>query len=368
MHKVIHSSAAARRHIQRQHAVSVGAAPSVRKRQISTYRQDDPGIRGAARHAQTTKTPYLLSPSRAHQLLPRHDALTGKPRAYFLDVEERYVNPLQLRLSGSLLDPQCYDRLAPELCDMLVRTGLSDEEAASLVGSMLALLLEHRPLHAIEKDVRALIDTMMIAGHPELTVEVALQHQLMLRVNTWLTLLGDQARKLPGAGRTGIDWGAALLNFCACSMDNHLDIRNRLHPAPLVKKPGDSQLTLEPGRYEAVFSLDMLHRSPDLDANLRQIHDVLQPGGRVVALETVLVGDSEKETECERGRTLVHDYLLHFLLRPGTIPVNGNYLRQDEWPTRLRQNGFKVCEVIELDCNEASPGNREALYIAEKAS
>lgn len=368
MHKVMNSTATKRQHLSRlggrHHAVGVGAIPRVHTRQMHSFYQGDfPAPGSAGQSAATSAVPLLHAPAQAHTLLPSHDAIVKSARTRILALEERYVDSLQLRLQASLLNAHCYSRFAPELLELLTRTGLDEREAAAIAGDILRLLVQDRSRPVIERDLRALIDTMMIAGHPELTVELALQHQLMLKACKRLTQLLDHASALVQTPGNAIDWGEGLQTFSSYSPDV---IRKGLLPVPLPHKWRTPSPQLEAGRYQAAFSFDMLHRSPDIDESLQQIHASLLAGGRIYALETVLSGPSSREAERDRGRTLLHDYLLHWLLHSDKVPVNGNYLSIDHWPNRLRHNGFKVCEVVDLGVGDAGPGNHEALYVAEK--
>ncbi|MBK4736888.1 hypothetical protein [Noviherbaspirillum pedocola] len=368
MHKVINSTATQRRHLgqhgARHHAPGVSAIPRVHTRQMHGLQQGgSPAPDSAGRSAATSAVPLLHAPAQAHTLLPTHDAIVKSARSSIPALEERYVDSLQLRLQASLLNAHCYNRFAPELLDLLTRTGLDEREAAAIAGNMLKLLVQDRPRRMIERDLRALIDTMMIAGHPELTVELALQHQLMLKAYQRLTQLLDHARALVQTTANAIDWGEGLQTFSSYSPEV---MQKGVRSVPLPSRWGTASPQLEAGRYQAALSFDMLHRSPDIDASLQQIHASLLAGGRIYALETVLSGPSSRDAERDRGRTLLHDYLLHWLLHPEKVPVNGNYLNIDHWPNRLEQNGFKVCEVVDLGVGDAGPGNHEALYIAEK--
>jgi hypothetical protein len=372
MHKAIQTNAATRRHIgrhiDRRQLVGNAAAPRIRIREMHSFHQGaflvpDTGSRTVA----SSGLPLLRAPNQPLALLPSHDAIVKISRTRIPVFEERFVDSLQLRLQASLLNAQCYNQFAPELFELLTRTGLHEREAAAIAADMLKLLVESRQRPAIERDLRALIDTMMIPGHPELTVELALQHQLMLKTSKRLTQLLDHARTLLRTPGNAIDWGEGLLTFSSYSPDCDPMIQQRLLAVPLPDKWRSAKPQLEAGRYQAALSFDMLHRSPDIDESLQQIRASLLAGGRIYALETVLSDRSSTDSEHDRGRTLLHDYLLHWLLHPEKVRVNGNYLKMDQWPNRLRENGFKVCEVVDLGFDDSCPGNREALYIAEKA-
>lgn len=374
MHKVMNSAATRRQqpgqhfnqHGARHYAAGTAPVARVQTRPMhSAYQGDFPAPGGAGRTAATSAAPMLHAPAQAHALLPSHDAILKSARTGIPVLEERYVDSLQMRLQASLLNAHGYSRFAPELLGLLARTGLEERDAAAIAGDMLKLLVQDRPRPLIERDLRALIDTIMIAGHPELTVELALQHQLMHKVCMRLTQLLDHAGARGHAQTPGkaIDWGQGVQIFASYSPDV---IQKNLRPVPLPSRWGASGPQLEAGHYRAAFSFDMLHRSPDIDESLQQIRASLLAGGRIYAVETVLSGSSSREAEHDRGRTLLHDYLLHWLLHAEKVPVNGNYLRFDQWPARLQQNGFRVCEVVDLGVGDAGCGNHEALYVAEK--
>jgi hypothetical protein len=204
----------------------------------------------------------------------------------------------------------------------------------------------------------------MIPDHPGLTLAQALKLRTAQRSHPRRALLEKHARQLPY--KAGLDWGGALLTHSSWNPQGGEPESIPLALAPLADENGNFRQEMEAGRYEAAFSLDMLHRSPDIDAGLRRLHEGLKPGGKLYAVETVLAGPTAEDAERDRGRTLVHDYFTYSLLRQGRIPVRGSYLCLDEWPKRLAQAGFTRCSMQDLGFNEACPGNREALYIAEK--
>jgi hypothetical protein len=368
MHNIIRYGVATRPRYQPLRTCAAAAMPRVQQRQISNLQEFHPLVPGiAGSHAAApvvSKAPRLQAQSRLHPLLPTHATLVKQGRARTIAKEVQRADPLQQRLAESLLDAACYERLAPELCEMLARTGLAREDAARVAGNMLRLLVEDRPLPGIERDLHALIDTLLIRSYTELTVAVALQHLLARKIANRLAQFRSHALGRADSPGAGIDWGTGLHAYAPYDTEIYPKHGARLARMPLAAEAGDAGIPA--GRCDAVFSCDMLHRSADIDDSLRRMRDALQPGGRVCLLETVLHGATEREAEADRGRTLLHDYLLHRLLNLGDIPVTGNYLRRDEWPKRLRQQGFEVCNVVDLGIDGACPGNRDALYIAEK--
>src|SRR5690606_5928518 len=61
-----------------------------------------------------------------------------------------------------------------------------------------------------------------------------------------------------------------------------------------------------PGPYDVVVAVESLKHSADLAVTLRALHDVLAPGGRLVVVEDVLVGDPSSSD----ARGLARDWLL----------------------------------------------------------
>ncbi len=94
---------------------------------------------------------------------------------------------------------------------------------------------------------------------------------------------------------------------------------------------------LEPGRFDAIVGVNVLHVARDLVPALRDLRSQLAPGGRLVAGECL---------KPELGRPIYTEFFFQFMtgytqvnLDPALRPIHG-FLTADAWEANLRAAGF----------------------------
>lgn len=89
-------------------------------------------------------------------------------------------------------------------------------------------------------------------------------------------------------------------------------------------------LALEPGSFDAVLGLNILHLLPDLDAVVTRVHEVLKPGGIFVS-STALIGDI----------SLLWRMLIPGMQLLGFAPYVNRFSKQ-ELITKMTDAGFSI--------------------------
>lgn len=102
---------------------------------------------------------------------------------------------------------------------------------------------------------------------------------------------------------------------------------------------------IEPGRYDAVYSVNCFHVAPDLDPVLREARTALKPGGVVIVSECL-------RASAAIARPVYPEFIFGFLdsftnvtLHPERRPIHG-FLSPAAWRASLLAAGFRSVEVL----------------------
>jgi 2-polyprenyl-3-methyl-5-hydroxy-6-metoxy-1,4-benzoquinol methylase len=100
---------------------------------------------------------------------------------------------------------------------------------------------------------------------------------------------------------------------------------------------------LEKGSYDSVLAWGILHLVDDRNLVVKQIHELLNPGGLVVSA-----------TECMAEKKTPITSLLSFLLKIGIFPISLQYFTVAELEESFNGAGFQIVEKEIMGDNPVS--------------
>ena len=125
----------------------------------------------------------------------------------------------------------------------------------------------------------------------------------------------------------GIDLSSKLITFA----ESRREEQNITNASFKVATPNDPQL--QPGSFDAITAYSLLHLVDDQAAMLRRFHDLLKPGGKLIA-----------EIPCREDIGLHFRILIKLMTAVGKAPVVQVY-SQAQNEAMFRDAGFDVQEV-----------------------
>lgn len=137
------------------------------------------------------------------------------------------------------------------------------------------------------------------------------------------------AQVAPSVDALGIDVSAQMIALARELTSGMPNARFRRGSFPLIE--------LEPGRFDAIFSMEVFYYLPDLAAGLRSVRELLAPGGRFAC-----VVDYYRENQAS------HTW-------PEDLGVPMHLLSADEWCQAFAEAGLDVVRQDRL-CTPHVPG------------
>jgi SAM-dependent methyltransferase len=357
-------------------------------RQASTWYPDKFRKPVSAQPYRTWSPPVLTLPGAL--LAPSMPGLPG--------AEERRV--MQARIRNALADPVVRAAFVRDLASTLDHVGMhedagaSTQEAAAMAAKIVEMINRDLPLPEIERRIHAMLRAAIVDHFTDCSFLEALAGRMRGRTDRLYSLLHADLRAL--RGRKILDYGAsdgALARMIGQRISPHvtaLGVASCFAPCPdpgVATVSGASRLATAAdaadaagagqrvrvfdgkaiphgeASFDAVIAINVFHHVRQNQQCIDDIRRVLRPGGKLLALETALVGDTPERLAQDRERTFLNDYFHNRLLNPqADVPVPGAYETTEGWERRFQDSGFRSDRVEQLGVDDPLVPNRHVLY------
>ena len=137
---------------------------------------------------------------------------------------------------------------------------------------------------------------------------------------------------------------------------------------PFLSIGDKSRLEVEDDYFSTIVITNVLHHEKNNQDIIKELYRLLKPGGKLIVIETVPVGKSEKEIENDRERTFMNDYLYNRLFHNANVPVPGTYETPAGWIKRFEDAGFKLQHSENLGVDQPTIQDTHHLIVFDKMS
>lgn len=291
-----------------------------------------------------------------------------KPGQSFEKEEELRI--MKGRIKQSLDNVETREKVTEDFSHTFGQLGLLPEDAAKLCNSVFELLLSNKSLLDIEQETLHIFEDVKINnnGAEQNLIEILhekLKDRAKIIASQVLPYFGDIKGKV-------IDYGAGDGQVTQILHDKlGLDIEGvdvRLYKASNITVPiklfnGD-HVGAADGEYEAGLLTNVLHHEKNNEKILDELDRVVRH--KLVVLETVPIGETEKVMEQDKDRTFMNDYLYNRLFHSADVPVPGTFETPQKWIERFVKHGWRLISEEDLGFDQPTIKDRHYLFVFEK--
>ncbi|MHB8904011.1 MAG: class I SAM-dependent methyltransferase [Patescibacteria group bacterium] len=291
-----------------------------------------------------------------------------KPDQSFEKEEELRI--MKGRIKQSLDDVETRKKVTEDFSYTFGQLGLLPGDAEKLCNSVFKLLLNDKSLLDIEKETLRIFEDIKINNN-------GAEHNLIEILHN---KLGDRAKIIAAQvsacfdntkGKV-IDYGAGDGQVTQILHDElGLDIEGvdvRLYKASNITVPiklfNGGHIDAADGAYEAGLLTNVLHHEKNNEKILAELDRVVKH--KLVVLETVPIGETEKYMEQDKDRTFMNDYLYNRLFHSADVPVPGTFETPQKWIERFTQHGWHLVSEKDLGFDQPTIKDRHYLFVFEK--
>lgn len=291
-----------------------------------------------------------------------------KPDQSFEKEEELFI--MKGRIKQSLDDIETRKKVTEDFLYTFGQLGLLPDDAEKLCNSVFELLLSNKSLLDIEQETLHIFEDIKINnnGAEQNLIEI-LHEKLKDRAKIIASQILPYFEDIKGKV---IDYGAGDGQVTQILHDKlGLDTEGvdvRLYKASNITVPiklfnGD-HVEAADGEYEAGLLTNVLHHEKNNEKILDELDRVVRH--KLVVLETVPIGETEKVMEQDKDRTFMNDYLYNRLFHSADVPVPGTFETPQKWIERFTKHGWRLISEEDLGFDQPTIKDRHYLFVFER--
>ncbi len=258
------------------------------------------------------------------------------------------LNQIKSRIETCLTNSNITEKTKSDYIFIFKLLGLDENKAEQLWIKVSSLLLQNSELSAIENQIYQNFQNTNIDNKNLLdiwSVRMSIRAQLIYRYIS--PFIAGTAGKV-------LDYGAGdgriaqllkdILNLNIQGVDQ-CDYRVQNIGVPFHILDG-KRANFSDNEFETALMTNVAHHDENNEAVLSELSRIVQ--GKLIVMETVPEGETEKEIEQDKERMFMSDYLFNRLFSRADIPIPGLYKTPAEWKACFKKHGWECTHEDDL--------------------